>query len=174
MTTQYAIIAFPEFEDANAVEALRHAFDPQAALLPAHITFVFPFVATPSDLFLREHIESCLVGISPFDIRLAPPSPEADGYLFLRVASGRDRIVDVHARLYSGPLEPRLSTSRSYEPHITLGHLDSPESLETAVATALVKLPNPLSGHIDRVHLFRIEGGRGQVELSFPLVGSLA
>jgi 2'-5' RNA ligase len=172
MTTQYAIVAFPEFAEPNAVEAVRRAFDPQATLLPAHITIVFPFVAPRSGAVLRDHIASCIVRVSCFDVMLAPPSPADDGYLFLRVSSGRDRIIDLHHRFYSGPLESELSTSRPYEPHITVGRLHSPEALASALVTARAQLPTPLHACIHRVHLFCIEASGGRVELSLPLVNS--
>lgn len=172
MTTRYAIVAFPEFDEPNPLEAVRHAFDPQVTLLPAHVTFVFPFVAVGSESSLREHIEACLVRTSSFDIVLAPPTPAADGYLSLGVVSGRDRIVDLHDRLYSGPLESQLSTSHPYDPHVTLGRLDSPGALASALATARATLPRPLPARIDHVHLFRIEPGAGHVACSFPLVSA--
>lgn len=43
MAPQYAIVAFPAFDCADSVEAIRRKLDPQAGLLAAHITLVFPF-----------------------------------------------------------------------------------------------------------------------------------
>ena len=46
--TQYAVVAFPQSDALARVEALRRRFDPQALLLPAHVTLVFSFTATAS------------------------------------------------------------------------------------------------------------------------------
>jgi 2'-5' RNA ligase len=168
MTIHHAIVAFPALDAAESIESIRRAFDPQASLLPAHITLVFPFAA-PLETALREHIASTLMGVSPFDIALGPPSAEEGGYLFLRVGSGRQRIVDLHDRLYSGPLQSYLSTTQAYEPHVTVGRLSSPEGRADALAMARASLTMPLRGRIDGVALFCIENGAGRVEFTFSL-----
>ena len=170
MTVHHAIVAFPAFDASVPIEAVRRAFDPQASLLPAHVTLVFPFVASHETATLREHISSGIVGVTPFEVALAPPSAELDAYLFLRVHSGRERIVDLHDRLYSGPLEPHLSPAHVYEPHVTVGRLNSTDALAAAVTAARATLATPLRAVIDSVTLFRIEDGLGSVEFSIPLV----
>lgn len=169
MTIQHAIVAFPAFRESDTIESLRRAYDPQAQLLPAHVTFVFPFVAPLGGSGLAEHITSCLTTIEPFDVTFAPPSADADGWLFLRVTSGRDRVIDIHDRLYSGQLAPYLSRVHPYQPHVTLGRLHSSDALQGALAMAVASLPASLRARIDRVSLFCIEGQTGHVDRSFPL-----
>ena len=172
MTVLHAIVAFPIFDAPETIEGIRRAFDPQAALLPAHITLVFPFAAPSDSSFLGQHLATCIAGVPPFDVMLASPSAERDGYLFLRVMAGRDRIVALHDRLYAGPLERCLSTSHPYEPHVTMGRLNSPDSLANALTMARERLAVPLRGQIDAVALFALDDGVGRVELTIPLVNS--
>ena len=171
MTVTYAIVAFPAFDAPQPIEAVRRAFDPQASLLPAHITLVFPFVASRNTVALREHIDSALQEVSRFEVTLAPPSAEQEAYLFMRVQSGRERIVDLHDRLYSGPLQRHLSPSHPYEPHVTVGHLASSDALAAAVAAARETLATPLCADINSVALFCIKDAAGRIEFTVPLVG---
>ena len=43
MTVQYAIVAFPTFDVADQVEAVRRRFDPLSSVLAAHVTLLFSF-----------------------------------------------------------------------------------------------------------------------------------
>jgi 2'-5' RNA ligase len=174
MTVQHAIVTFPAFDAPESVEVVRHAFDPQASLLPAHITLVFPFVASQGGRVLREHVASVLAGIVCFDVTLAPPTPEQDAYVFLRVESGRSRIIDLHDRLYSGLLQGYSSPAHAYEPHVTVGRLPSPNALTAAVTSARRALPTPLCARVDSVALFCIENGAGRVEFTMPLAAAKA
>jgi len=169
MHIQYAIVAFPTLSAREPIEYVRRAFDPQASLLPAHVTLVFPFTAAVDAKELREHIAATLATAHSFEIAFASPSIEDDGYLFLRVATGREHVIALHDRLYSGPLQPYLSTGHAYEPHITIGRLGSPEPLANALAVARARLPTSLNGRIDKVALFCIDGSMGRVESTFPI-----
>jgi 2'-5' RNA ligase len=172
MTVQHAIVAFPVFDAPEPIEAVRREFDPQASLLSAHITLVFPFVASLDPAALCDHMTATISEAERFDVTLAAPTAEQDAYVFLRVESGRRRIIGLHDRLYAGPLRAHLSQAHAYEPHITLGRLSSPEALTAAVTLARRTLAMPLHARIDSVALFRIENGRGRVELTMPLAGS--
>ena len=172
MTTQYAIVAFPTFEAPAPIEMVRRAFDPQASLLPAHITLVFPFPAGRDIPALRTHLHTALSGVPSFDVTLAPPSVEQGEYLYLRVEGGGQRILDLHDTLYSGPLKQYLSTTHIYEPHVTVGHVLSPDALAAATVAARQSLPTTSRAHINSVCLFCIEAGTGRVDLTVPLATS--
>ena len=168
MTIQHAIVAFPTFDSSADIESVRRDFDPQATLLPAHVTLVFPFIAAHDTAFLREHIVAAIAVMSPFDIAVAAPSVEDGGYLFLRLTQGRERIVELHDRLYTGALRSHLLPEHPYEAHITVGRLDSSEALTTAAAAAKARLVSPLRGRIDAVSLFRLADGFGTVACTLP------
>ena len=61
---------------------------------------------------------------------------DAQAHLFLVPDEGRDAIVDLHDRLYRGPLAPQLRPGLPYMPHVTLGRaqgLDRARALCTAL-----------------------------------------
>jgi 2'-5' RNA ligase len=169
MTVQHAIVTFPSFDASEALESVRRQFDPLASLLDAHVTLVFPFEENVSADFLREHIVAATAGATPFEIALAAPTSEDDGYLFLRIVDGRERIVDLHRRLYSGRLASHLSKTRTYQPHVTIGRLDSSERLGPAAEEARARLIPPLLGRVDSVSVFQVDGTVGSVTLTVPL-----
>ena len=157
MTVQHAIVAFPILQFADRIESVRQRFDPLASLLGAHITLVFPFADSLTQSHLKRHIDQAVVDFAPFDFALSAPTPEADGYLFLHVTSGLERFVRLHERLYSDDLARHRSTTHSYRPHITVGHVSSPEQLITAAREASLLLGGPLVGRVDGLSMFRLD-----------------
>ena len=169
MGVQHAIVLFPAFDATAEIETLRRAYDPQASLLPAHVTVVFPFADPGVTALLYDHVATSIAGMTPFDIALATPTREDGGYLFLRVAEGRDRVVELHERLYRGPLLAHRSVTHSYQPHVTVGHLESPEALRAAASAACLRLQAPLHARINEVAVFEIGAGVGRVVTTVPL-----
>jgi len=123
VVSKRAIVIFPENADLGEVERLRQRFDPLASAIPAHITLVFPFELELSTDELRTHVQHTIGECRAFPVRLTTITGHEDEYLFLGVAAGRDRIVDLHDRLYTGPLAPHLSHAHTYAPHMTVGRL---------------------------------------------------
>ena len=169
MTVQYAIVAFPTFDSPEAIEGVRQVFDPHASLLPAHITLVFPFTASQDAASLRAHLHALIATTSGFDVTLAPPSVEQDQYLCLRVEAGRRQVIDLHDTLYSGPLQPYLSLTHPYDPHVTIGRLPSLDALTAAAVVARERLPATSRALIESVSLFSFEDSVGRVEFTVPL-----
>ncbi len=165
-----ALIMFPEGEALEAVEALRRRFDPLAQVVPAHITLVFPYVDTLSATELQRHIRGALENRSPFDVHVEAAT-EADGeYLLLPVSRGRERLIDLHDRLYRGPLAFHLSRGHVYQPHITVGRVRDEAARASAVALARAQVP-PFDARLRGVAVFRLESAStGSVELTVPLL----
>ena len=164
MTVQYAIVAFPVLDAAGVVESVRRRFDPLASIISAHITLVFPFAEAASEADLAKHIAVVVAGQRAFDITLANISVEDGGYVFLNVEAGVDVLCELHDRLYTDVLEPCLSSTHEYRPHITIGRLPDPEQRRVAAEEARTHLTLPLRGTVNDVALFRLdEAGRGDV-----------
>lgn len=81
------------------------------------------------------------MGTRPFDVELNDVTVVEDEYVFLDVGAGRQQLIELHDRLYTGPLARHLSETHVFRPHITLGRLREPEALATAVAKARECLP---------------------------------
>jgi 2'-5' RNA ligase len=137
----HAIVTFPVTPGIERIEFLRRLFDPLARVIPAHVTLVFPFESQLPAATLRAHVEQMSIGTRPFDVELNDVTVVDDEYVFLDVGSGREQLIELHDRLYTGPLARHLSDRHVFRPHITLGRLREPEALATAVAEARECLP---------------------------------
>ena len=169
ISPQYAIVAFPVFDCADSVEAVRRKFDPQAGLLAAHVTLVFPFSDDLGEASLAEHVGRAVEGVPAFPIALTDLSTKVGGYLFLNVGAGSARFHSLHARLYSGPLA-RHRSSAEYRPHVTVGRLVGGDGLFDAEQETVLALTLPILGTVADLAIFRLDGpGRGAVVCRVPL-----
>ena len=169
---QYAVVAFPRSDGLEAIEKLRRRFDPQASLLPAHITLAFPFATAMSVEEMQSHLETAVRGLTPFDVVLGDPSPAEGEYVFLNVLDGAEVIQGLHGRVYAGTLAAYKSPTQAYRPHMTLGRIRDSDALRFAVGAARSVLPNGIRGTIAGVSLFRLESAtQGSVVLTIPFAG---
>ncbi|WP_232700038.1 2'-5' RNA ligase family protein [Brevibacillus daliensis] len=130
---QRAIHIFPEFENMNVIEEVRQKYDPLQGIVPPHITLVFPFESEMTSAQLERQVRETLVGVSSFPIQLKGITATLDNYLFLNVKKGNDNIIDLHDRLYSGPLAGLMSRRHTYTPHVTVGKVKNETELQTAL-----------------------------------------
>lgn len=137
-----AIVLFLPPPEPNTVVALRRQFDPLFGSLKAHVTLVFPFQSDLSPEALGGHVEHAVRGVRPITVRFADVTGAADvygvgaQYLFLNIKRGNDALIDLHDRLYRGPLEVYLSREFSYLPHVTVGRLSDDTTFRAALAIA--------------------------------------
>jgi 2'-5' RNA ligase len=131
-----AIVIFPALPEPDPLVELRARFDPLVDLIPAHITLVFPFESDLSPDELCAHVERSVRGIGAFPIRLSGITGMEDKYLFLNVKRGNDTLIELHDRLYSGPLQSYLSLAFTFIPHVTVGRFTSHEAFVNALASA--------------------------------------
>jgi 2'-5' RNA ligase len=127
-TVKRAIVILPKFDGLDLIDQLRRRFDPLASKIDAHITLVFPFDSDLSAGQLRAHLQQAIGGMAPFQVRLRGITGHDGEYLFLNVKLGNDQLIDLHDRLYSGPLATYLLSECTYVPHVTVGHL--PDRIE--------------------------------------------
>ena len=85
---------------------------------------------------MRAHVEDAVRGIGPFAIRLLGVTGVEGRFVFVNVAQGRETLIELHDRLYTGPLLPHDDFPFTYEPHVTVGRLQTPEAFEDALAVA--------------------------------------
>ncbi len=123
--TRLAVVAYPEFEprDAAWIEAWRAAHDPQAGLIRAHFTLVFPLDGEPAEL--AREVEQRVGAHSAFEIRLTTAAMHADallprGMVFLLPDQGAAEVHRLHDDLYRGALRPLLRDDPPYAPHVTV------------------------------------------------------
>lgn len=130
------IAIVPQIESMDVIEALRRRFDPLAGKIPPHIALVHPFDDPISADDLRAHVEEAVKGIAPFQLRLQGITGHEGEYLFLNVKRGNDQIIELHDRLYTGPLARYRSLLQTFLPHLTLGKVYQSSILRDAVVDA--------------------------------------
>lgn len=116
---ELAVVYFPK-TNLDKINSFRKKYDPNWHIIPPHITLVSPLSAV-SENQLTEHVENIAKEIQSFSIHLIGLTKTSDGCLFLLVKEGKEKIVNLHDRLYSGILASYLPTEYPFEPHITLG-----------------------------------------------------
>lgn len=132
-----AIHLFPEFEGIELIEDIRARFDPLYSKIEPHITLVFPFSSDINTVELEACIREVISGERVFEIELQNIcAVESYGYyLYLNINKGREFILNLHNRLYSGQLQrikPDWLETNPYNPHMTVGKLNSRELMTEA------------------------------------------
>jgi 2'-5' RNA ligase len=164
------LVIFPELEDRSAIDDFRARFDPLAQLIPPHLTLVFPFEADLTTLAIRNHLRQSTMGMGPFPVRLQGVTGSGNEYLFLNVKRGNDQIVELHDRLYTGPLQRYLRRDLTFTPHLTIGRVRDAASWRAALAAA-ERFTDSWETVVDELAVYTIHpDGTREVELRVPLL----
>jgi 2'-5' RNA ligase len=164
------VVAVPEPWSQLLVDWRGKVGDPQAAVVPPHVTLLPP---TEVPLSRRPAIAAHLASVArshpPFDMHLSGTGtfqPVSD-VVFVAVARGIGDCELLADAVRRGPLERSLSFP--YHPHVTVAHDVTPDMLELAY-----------SGLADLSAAFRVErftefeqapGGTWTVAREYPLTG---
>ncbi|HEY7342721.1 MAG TPA: 2'-5' RNA ligase family protein [Ktedonobacterales bacterium] len=171
----WAVVIFPALQPAErqAIDRIRAAYDPLAAVIDPHITLVFPFEKTISPEDLLAHMRQAVELVVSFEIELRSVTGQEGQWLFLNVKRGNDQIIALHDSLYSGPLAPYHQPRFTYAPHLTVGHVAPGEPFETALHDA-VSLTATFQTVVREITAYRIaeHGVRGE-RYSVPLATAL-
>ena len=132
---KYAVVIYPELEDASKIQELRRKNDPYFNVIAPHITLVFPVPEMDRDAIVN-HVTEILRDFAPFNIRLKGLTKSFDNWLFLCVEEGNEKIIELHDRLYTGMLEKHLRTDIQYIPHIGLGLFETDKEYRIAESRA--------------------------------------
>jgi 2'-5' RNA ligase len=133
---RFAVAWFPRFEGIDRIEEFRRKHDPAAALIPAHVSLVFPFSSAHSRLQVETHVTKVLSRWPPIPVTFRRVRIEANEFVFLMAARGAASIVSLHDRLYTRSLAAHLRKDIPYAPHITLARCAEWEKLDLALAEA--------------------------------------
>jgi 2'-5' RNA ligase len=140
-------VAFLDLEAAASswLQAVRRQHDPQAGLVDAHFTLLFGVTDVPQATYLA-HVAAVARESAPIDFRCRQVQPwarpaDAQAHLFLVPDEGHDALVDLHDRLYRGPLAPQLRPDLPYLPHVTLGRAQGFERAQVLCAALQAEAP---------------------------------
>ncbi len=130
----YTIVALLPQNLVTALEPHRRKYDPQAHIIPPHITVVEPFKFSGSIEPLYNHLEEIGETHAPIRVSLVgwDAYTQSDYQLHLPLVTGRLEFSALREDLMTGPLQHLADTNESYWPHITLGRFASVDDLDRA------------------------------------------
>ena len=159
---KYAVVIYPELEDASKIQELRRKNDPYFDVIGPHITLVFPVPEMDRDAIVN-HVTEILRDYVPFNIRLKEFTKSFDNWLFLCVEEGNEKIIELHDRLYTGMLEKHLRTDIQYIPHIGLGLFETDK--EYRIAERRAKTLNlAYERRIRSIHIIRLKDDLSEID----------
>lgn len=126
-------IAVPSPHAGILVDARVRAGDPQALLVPPHVTLLPPTRVRRDDLAMIEaHLADAAAAISPFSMHLSGTGTfrPVSQVVFVQVAAGLAECELLEARVRSGPLARDLDFP--YHPHVTIAQDVQPSALDIA------------------------------------------
>jgi 2'-5' RNA ligase len=173
--TRLAVVGYPLWSDADRewIEAIRREHDTaKAAMIAAHVTLVFPTGLLPESVML-DHLRHRLRGVVPMDVELSAVAPASDDqtpdhHVFLLPEDGREALVALHDRLYSGALAPALRRDLPYHPHVTVARLPD-ASAASSVADQIRRQGRIVRGRIGTVTLLRCLPEKVETVATLPL-----
>lgn len=169
------IMIFPEFSNINIIDSIRDKYDPLAHHVRPHITLVFPFESDISTCELKAHLEDILSRVKPFKVSLQGiiPVRTFGNHLFLDITKGRDEIINIYKRLYTGilePFHPEWLKTVSYYPHMTVGNLPTEEGYKSAIED-VAGINDVFVSSIEKVSVEIIDENEDSlIEVEIPLV----
>ena len=133
---RFAVAWIPNFAGLERIESFRQRHDPAAALIPAHVSLVFPFPTAHSRLQVETHVRRVVSRWPVIPVTFRRVRMYANEFLFLMASRGAASITALHDKLYTRSLAQHLRRDLPYEPHITLARHADLARLEAALAQA--------------------------------------
>jgi len=175
-TPRMAVVSYPALSepDRQWLQSVRVRYDPQALLLPAHFTLVFPVAVAPSAVMaeLRAVLERAKPVSFVIQRALAVPDAAGDGgHVFLVPDEGAAAITDLHEQLYRGSLQSHLRRDLTFTPHITVAANAEFQRCRT-LAEDLGRSTPVVHGVLENVEVITIVGGSVATFARIALDGS--
>ena len=169
-----AIVAFPHLQpdDRHWLESIREKHDPQAKVIAAHFTLVFPSVLPPRTT--ESHVARIAQAAEPVRFVLRRAAVVADahgagGHVFLIPEEGRDGLTQLHNRLHDGPFVS-LRPSSTFTPHVTIAAKTPVAPLHLLAAGLNAKAIN-MRGSISELVLVEVTASAIEMVAHFQLGG---
>jgi len=169
---------FPEFHNIDEINYIREKYDPLVHNVRPHITLVFPFASDFTADELNTHILETLASIKPFKLQLQRINGQMEdywNYIFLGVQEGKNEIIDLHKRLYTGILEqfyPKFLKGKGYSPHMTVGKIQNKDEFHHALKE-LAEFKEPFETTIQYISVEIIDDNEdSMIEMHVKLSGT--
>ena len=115
-----AVVYFPQINNDD-IDKFKKKYDPGWKIISPHITIVSP-ISEISVSNLIKHVTSVTKDVECFTIHLTALIKTFDDNLFLQIKEGKEKIVNLHDKLYSGILTSYTPSDFPFVPHLTIGY----------------------------------------------------
>lgn len=133
-----AIVWFPTFANQTVLDRFRSVHDPLGQALPPHVTLVFPFNSRLTLDQVAAHAQKVLRAWPCFPVVMHGFWSAQNEFIGIAAQVGADAMIEMHDRLYRGPLAEFLRPEFDYAPHITLAQTVQPNQFEALSSAATI------------------------------------
>lgn len=133
-----AIVWFPRFANHKVIDRFRGTHDPLAQALAPHVTLVFPFRSRLTLDQLAAHAQKVLRVWPCFPVVMHGFWSAQNEFIGVGAQVGADAMIEMHDRLYRGPLAEFVRPEFDYAPHITLAKTLQPNQFESLSSAATI------------------------------------
>jgi 2'-5' RNA ligase len=180
------VVSFPVLAapDELLLRGLRARYHPtQADRIGPHFTFVFalPESAQPALAAQMQDVAAITAPIAFTLHRVEPIADAAAGMAFIALVPHRGHLamLDLHRRLYEGPLEGYREPATRFEPHLTVAMLDTADESVADIAERIAAhirdsgAAAGISGRLTELVLVAETGEAIMERLRVPLAGGI-
>ncbi len=128
-----AVVWFPTFANVASIDRFRSQYDPLGNVMPPHVTLVFPFHSRLTLDQLTAHVQKVVRAWPAFPVVMNGVWTAQNEFVGVAAQVGKDALIEIHDRLYRGPLAEFLRPEFEYEPHITLARAVQPNQFDSLV-----------------------------------------
>ena len=133
-----AIVWFPHYANHKIIDRFRGTHDPLAQAMAPHVTLVFPFNSRLTLDQVAAHAQKVLRAWPCFPVVMHGFWTAQNEFIGIGAQVGADAMIEMHDRLYRGPLAEFLRTEFDYAPHITLAKTVQPNQFESLSRAATI------------------------------------
>ncbi|MDR1998478.1 MAG: 2'-5' RNA ligase family protein [Frankiaceae bacterium] len=126
-------IPVPSPHSGILVDERRRSGDPEALLVPPHITLLPPIRVPQAELSrIEQHLAGAAAAVAPFAVHLSGTGTfrPVSQVVFVQVAAGLSGCEQLESRVRCGPLARELTFP--YHPHVTIAQDVAPAALDRA------------------------------------------
>jgi 2'-5' RNA ligase len=153
---RFAVAWFPRFAGLDRVEAFRREHDPMAALIPAHVSLVFPFATALKRLQVETHVRRVVSRWPVIPTSFRTVRIEANEFVFLMASRGAAAVTALHDALYTRSLRGHLRPEFPYAPHVTIARYKDFDRLEAAFEAARDRFGHEMTDTLREVELLAV------------------
>jgi 2'-5' RNA ligase len=161
-----AVVNYPTFAESDLtwIQSIRQKYDPlYFHIIDPHITLVFPTDAVAQQMLI-EHVQKHVSSVVAFEVVfrcaiLGDPEFQGHAHAFLIPDEGFSRVVDLHDRLYTGPLAGELRLDLPFIPHVGIANTPKPKECKVVV-DRLNAMAFEVRGRVEQVDVIGYDGER--------------